>query len=114
MKDAVDRWDRQYPGRFYTFTEPWWSRSHEPVYAQFQAQEIERARRDGARGHKILKVLGLYLRENTTSGKLVKVDDPRFDPMWEACGALNLPVAIHVSDPIAFFEPIDRHNERFE
>jgi predicted TIM-barrel fold metal-dependent hydrolase len=34
--------------------------------------------------------------------------------MWEACGALGIPVAIHVSDPAAFFTPIDRFNERFE
>ena len=79
-----------------------------------QAQAIERAHRNGARGLKILKTLGLYLRENITSGTLVKVDDPRFDPMWDACGQLKIPVAIHVSDPIAFFTPTDRFNERYE
>lgn len=61
---------------------------------------------------KVLKTLGLYLRDS--GSKLIKVDDPRFDPMWEACGALGLPVAIHVSDPAAFFLPIDQFNERFE
>ena len=30
------------------------------------------------------------------------------------CGQLNLPVAIHISDPIAFFTPTDRFNERYE
>jgi predicted TIM-barrel fold metal-dependent hydrolase len=34
--------------------------------------------------------------------------------MWDACGQLNMPVAIHVSDPIAFFSPTDRFNERYE
>jgi len=34
--------------------------------------------------------------------------------MWDACGQLNMPVAIHVSDPVAFFTPTDRFNERFE
>jgi predicted TIM-barrel fold metal-dependent hydrolase len=79
-----------------------------------QAQALEQARQDGARGLKILKTLGLYLRENITSGALVKIDDPRFDPMWDACGQLNFPVAIHISDPIAFFTPTDRFNERYE
>ena len=73
-----------------------------------------RAKAAGARGVKVLKTLGLYLREQVTSGPLVKIDDPRFDPMWEACGALGLPVAIHISDPEAFFLPIDRFNERYE
>jgi predicted TIM-barrel fold metal-dependent hydrolase len=61
-----------------------------------------------------LKTLGLYLREQTTQGKLVTVDDPRFDPMWETCAHLKMPVAIHVSDPLAFFKPTDRFNERYE
>jgi len=42
------------------------------------------------------------------------VDDPRLDPMWDACASLNMPVAIHVADPEAFFLPTDRFNERFE
>ena len=46
---------------------------------------------------KILKTLGLYLRENITSGAPVKNDDARFDPMWDACGQLNIPVAIHAA-----------------
>ena len=79
-----------------------------------QAAAIEQGKRDGACGLKILKTLGLYLRERVTTGPLVKVDDPRFDPMWEACGGLGLPVGIHVSDPEAFFLPIDSANERFE
>jgi predicted TIM-barrel fold metal-dependent hydrolase len=34
--------------------------------------------------------------------------------MWEACAAHGIPVAIHIADPVAFFDPIDRFNERFE
>jgi predicted TIM-barrel fold metal-dependent hydrolase len=63
---------------------------------------------------KVLKTLGLYLRERVTEGPLVKVDDPRFDPMWEAAAALKMPVTIHTADPEAFFLPIDRYNERWE
>ncbi len=68
----------------------------------------------GAKGIKLTKALGLYLREQVTTGPLVKVDDRRLDLMWEAAGALMMPVAIHTSDPEAFFLPIDRTNERFE
>jgi len=114
LAEAVAKYDRQYAGRFYTFTEPSYSRFKEPDYPKLQAQAIEQAHRDGARGLKILKTLGLYLRENVTSGTLVKIDDPRFDPMWDACGQWNMPVAIHISDPVAFFTPTDRFNERYE
>ena len=114
LRDAIAKYDRKYPGRFYTLTEPSYSRFKEPDYPKLQAQAIEQAHRDGAYGLKILKTLGLYLRENITSGTLVKIDDPRFDPMWDACGQLNMPVAMHISDPVAFFTPTDRFNERYE
>jgi len=109
-----DYWHTPHPDRFLVFTEPWYNKAAEPGYARFQAEEIERAHRAGARGIKVLKTLGLYLRENITAGPLVKVDDRRFDPMWETAAALKMPVAIHTSDPLAFFLPIDRFNERWE
>ena len=114
LDKCLKRFDEAHPGRFLTFAEPLWSRSHKSDYPTFQAEEIARAKTAGARGLKILKTLGLYLRKDLTSGPLIKVDDPRFDPMWEACGQLSLPVAIHVSDPEAFFLETDRFNERFE
>ncbi|HXJ93849.1 MAG TPA: amidohydrolase family protein [Terriglobia bacterium] len=114
LESTVQKYQHAYPGRFVVFTEPWWERSDQPGYSQFQADQIERAHQAGAAGLKVLKVLGLYLRENVTTGPLVKVDDPRFDAMWEACGSLKMPVAIHTSDPEAFFLPIDRFNERYE
>lgn len=114
LVEAVKRYDKAYPDRFYTFTEPIYSRFLEPNFPELQALAIEQAHRNGARGLKILKTLGLYLRKNITTGDLVKIDDPRFDPMWETCGALQMPVAIHISDPVAFFLPTDRFNERYE
>jgi len=114
LVETIGRYDRAHPGRFITLTEPCYSKFLEPDYPRIQAEEIGRAHQAGARGLKILKTLGLYLRENITSGKLVKIDDPRFDPMWDACGQLNMPVAIHISDPVAFFTPTDRYNERYE
>lgn len=114
LKENIKLLQTAHPGRFYVFTEPMWSFANQPGYAKRQADELERAKQAGARGVKVLKTLGLYLRENITSGPLVKIDDPRFDPMWEACGALNMPVNIHVADPEAFFLPIDRFNERYE
>ncbi len=114
LTETLEKYDKSYRDRFYTFTEPCYSRFLEPGYPRIQAEAIQQAHRDGARGLKILKTLGLYLRDNITTGKLVKIDDPRFDPMWDACGQLNMPVAIHISDPIAFFTPTDRFNERYE
>lgn len=114
LDETIDKFQKPHPDRFVIFTEPWWERTNQPGYSQFQADEIIRAHRAGARGLKVLKTLGLYLREGVFKGPLVKIDDPRFDSMWETCGSLGIPVAIHVSDPEAFFLPINRFNERFE
>ncbi len=114
LRESVAQLDRKHPGRFVTFTEPTYPRIADPGYAKFQADEITRAHQAGARGLKVLKTLGLYLREHVTQGALLKVDDPRFDAMFEACGGSRMPVAIHTADPEAFFLPIDRVNERFE
>ncbi|MDX2268456.1 MAG: amidohydrolase family protein [Bryobacter sp.] len=114
LREAVQKFDKAHPGRFLTMTEPAWARAAEPNYSRTQVDLLSQAKRDGARGLKVLKTLGLYLKENITDGKLLAVDDPRFDPLWDTCGQLNLPVAIHVSDPIAFFLPTDKFNERYE
>jgi predicted TIM-barrel fold metal-dependent hydrolase len=114
LATAIATFDRAFPRRFVSMTEPTWTRASETGYAAWQAEEVARAKKAGAVGVKILKTLGLYLRDGGPTGKLVRVDDPRFDPMWEACGRLGLPVAMHVGDPEAFFLPIDRFNERYE
>lgn len=114
LQQSIQRYQAAHPGRFLTFCEPQFARVNDPKYPRDQADDVVRSHGLGARGLKVLKTLGLYLREQVTSGPLIKVDDRRFDPMWEACAASSMPVAIHVSDPEAFFLPTDRFNERFE
>jgi hypothetical protein len=63
LDEAIARYDRAFPGRFYTFTEPCYERWKEPNYPQVQAQAIEQAHRQGARGLKILKTGTLPSRE---------------------------------------------------
>ena len=114
LEQSIKLFDQAAPGRFLTLTEPSYEHFPESNYSQLQADAIAHAHRVGARGLKLLKTLGLYLREHVDSGPLVAVDDPRFDAMWEACAAYNMPVFLHVSDPEAFFLPTDEYNERYE
>jgi predicted TIM-barrel fold metal-dependent hydrolase len=114
LQQAIDKLQTAHPGRFVVFTEPAWSKAADSNYSRVQADLIEDAHKRGAKGLKVLKTLGLFLREKVTTGKLVRLDDRRFDSMWDAVGSLNMPVAIHSSDPEAFFLPIDRFNERWE
>jgi len=111
LVESIDFLRGYSPEKFVVCTQPDFGRVSEPDYPQWQADQMAEAKAAGAVGLKILKTLGLYLREE---GKLVTVDDPRFDPMWAACGEVGLPVFIHVSDPDAFFDPITPENERWE
>ena len=58
-----------------------------------------------------MKILTKWLRAYLPG---LAVDDARLDPIWEECGRLGIPVAIHVTDPEAFFQPVDGSNERYE
>jgi predicted TIM-barrel fold metal-dependent hydrolase len=48
-----------------------------------------------------------------TKGQRIHVDDPRFDPVWDMCAKLKIPVLIHTGEPWSFFQPQDRFNERW-
>ena len=61
-------------------------------------------------GLKFFKDFGL--RWKNRDGSKIRIDDPRWDPIWEVCGRLQLPILMHTADPSAFFRPIDSHNER--
>jgi predicted TIM-barrel fold metal-dependent hydrolase len=114
LEQSLQAFDRAAPGRFFSCVEPSYGLFLDPKYPQLQADAVAKAHRAGARGLKIQKNLGLGLRERIREGPLVKVDDRRFDPMWEACAAAGIPVFIHTADPEAFFLPVDRFNERWD
>ena len=98
--------------RFLLFFRPDFSRIEEEDFGENEAKRLEEAVKMGCRGLKISKRLGLGAKDST--GKFVTVDDPRIDPIWAKCGELGIPVMIHVSDPKAFFTPIDKYNERYD
>ena len=83
----------------------------EPGWGERTAAYLETMHGRGVRGLKVWKNLGLTLRDAT--GELVKIDDPRLDPVWAKCGELKMPVLIHSADPSPFFEPTDQFNERW-
>jgi predicted TIM-barrel fold metal-dependent hydrolase len=112
LQTIIDDMVKPYPGRFVVFTQFDWSKINDPNFSQLMVRQIDDSVARGARGLKVLKELGLGVRDST--GKLIPIDDPRLDPAWEECGRLGIPVFIHVADPEAFFHPIDARNERYE
>jgi predicted TIM-barrel fold metal-dependent hydrolase len=81
-------------------------------FADWAAERLIAQKQAGADGLKIWKAFGLQVRDDRHH--LVAVDDARLDPIWRTAGEIGFPVLIHVADPVAFFDPIDQHNERWE
>jgi predicted TIM-barrel fold metal-dependent hydrolase len=103
---------RPYPDRFCVFASVNWDEADEPGFGQRWAEHLAGAVRAGAQGLKVFKDLGLRHRDR--AGALLRIDDPRWDPIWAAAGALGVPVLIHSADPVAFFWPLDARNERWD
>ena len=112
LQGVLDKMVKAYPERFMVFAQIDYSKIDDANFGAEMVQQLDDSVRRGARGLKVLKDLGLGVKDKT--GKLIAVDDPRLDPIWKECGNLGIPVAIHTSDPEAFFEPTDSHNERYE
>jgi len=104
--------DTLYPGRFLHYFYLDFKGWDEPDFAQRAARQVEEGHRLGAAGLKEFKRLGLFLRNG--QGRLILIDDPKLDPVWEKCAELGMPVSIHVADPKAFWLPYDSGNERWE
>ncbi len=103
--------DKLYPGRFIFYMNLDYSGWEEPDFAEKAARQIEDGHALGAAGFKEFKRLGLYLKDK--AGKLLKIDDPKLDRVWERCGELGMPISIHVADPRAFWLPYTSANERW-
>jgi len=112
LEDNLRRYDRAHPRSFSTFMQLDWSalKSRNPGAAL--ADQVRQGAQLGAVGLKIWKHLGLELRRR--DGSLLMPDDEILAPVWETAAELELPVCIHVADPMAFFDPMDLANERLE
>jgi predicted TIM-barrel fold metal-dependent hydrolase len=102
------------PERFICFGSPEWKRWPEKGtgFGAWTARNFRRQVERGAQGLKIWKDFGLHVRDD--KGMRVGVDDERLAPLWDMAGELNVPVLVHVADPVAFFQPLDATNERWE
>ncbi len=110
----LDYFKEPAPQQFLVFGGVDWSQWKEKGdgFPEWAAERLRIQKEHGAEGLKIWKGLGLQVRDQ--DDRLVDVDDTRLAPVWEAAGELDLPIVIHVADPVAFFDPVDETNERWE
>jgi len=110
--DMMDRFHGAAPDRFSSIGWMDWKDVTGTDFVQLTIDRIQRMVEHGACGIKFWKDFGLTVRDG--HGRLLRIDDERFAPVFAACGGLKLPVMFHTADPTAFFQPIDGHNERCE
>ena len=80
----------------------------------FESQVYRTLRELKAKGCVALKLWkNMTLMGEAHFGRNLALDDAHFEPLWQACGELGLPIVIHVADPPCFFRPITPENEHY-
>ena len=114
-QQALDRMESLHASaanRFSTIAWMDWSGIERDDFSAVSCERLERFVERGACGLKFWKDLGLSVRDGDS--KLMKIDDERLAPIFEKAADLGIPVMFHTADPEAFFQPLDRYNERYE
>lgn len=113
LRHEIERYQQPYPDRFIVFAGlDYDAFAHQRDIGGYLARQLRESAAAGARGLKVWKPLGLWLRD--PAGRRYAINDRRLDDLWSTAGELGLPVLIHVADPVAFFQPRNRFNERWE
>jgi predicted TIM-barrel fold metal-dependent hydrolase len=111
LYQAVQNIKNNYPNRFVVFANIDFKTVGAKGWIEKTVKQLEEDVKNGARGLKIYKSLGLRYTDNEE--RRVAVDDPRLDPIWTKCGELGIPVLIHTADPKPFWDDFDGDNERW-
>ncbi|HEX6771896.1 MAG TPA: amidohydrolase family protein [Acidobacteriaceae bacterium] len=100
------------PDRFSTIAWMDWRDLEQDDFFERSVERLEQCVSGGAIGMKIWKDLGLRLHDS--DGSMLRIDDPRLDPLFARAAELDVFIMFHTADPAAFFLPSDAQNERFE
>jgi predicted TIM-barrel fold metal-dependent hydrolase len=108
----MDRYHATDRERFHSIGWMDWTGVERGDFVQQTFDRLEQLVKHGACGIKFWKDFGLTLTD--AEGRLLRIDDERFAPIFDKAAELGLAVMFHTADPAAFFRPIDQHNERYE
>ena len=111
LKKSVENIKENFPNRFVVFANINFEGLDSIDWAEKKADQLALDVKNGAKGLKIYKSLGL--RNKDVNGKRIAIDDVRLDPIWKKCGELGIPVLIHSADPKLFWDDFDKDNERW-
>lgn len=110
--EIADSFRQASEDRFLTIGWMDWRGLERSDFVQVTIERLKRMLDRGFCGIKFWKDFGLTLKGD--DGRLLRIGDERFAPIFEFCGEQGLPVMFHTADPTAFFQPVDATNERYE
>jgi predicted TIM-barrel fold metal-dependent hydrolase len=85
---------------------------NEPGWSEKAIKELVRCFKAGARGVGEMGDKGLgELYSKPVAGVGMHIDDPRMKPLLQKCAELNMPISIHVAEPMWMYEPMDSTND---
>jgi predicted TIM-barrel fold metal-dependent hydrolase len=109
--DELYRKYSKYPDRFEMWCGFDLSGYDKPGFGAGAIKELERCRQLGARGVGEVHDKGEGLVSGKSKASGMHPDDTRMDAIWERCAELNMPVNLHVADPIWMYQTMDKTND---
>ena len=111
--DEINAKYSQHPDRFEVWCGLDFSeyRYKRPSFPDGAVRELQRCREAGARGIGEIHDKGQGLRSGKSNAPGMHPDDPRMDAVWEKAAELQMPISLHVADPIWMYQPMDAHND---
>jgi predicted TIM-barrel fold metal-dependent hydrolase len=103
--DSIYALYSKYPDRFMVYCGFDFSAYPAEGWSRKAVEELRRCVQEGAAGVGELHDKGKGLVEG------MHPDDPRMDSLFDACVELNIPINLHIADPIWMYEPMDSVNE---
>jgi len=102
----------RYPERFEVWCGFDYTGYDKPGFGPAAVAELERCYKAGAKGVGELgdKGKGLFYSDGVKAWGM-HPDDSRMDALFEKCAELNMPVNIHVAEPIWMYQPMDSTND---
>lgn len=82
-----------------------------PGYGPDAVKELERCYKNGAKGVGEVMFKGKGISPSSPNRTIMLPDDPRFDPLFEKCAELKLPVNLHISEDKWMYEKMDSTND---
>ena len=103
----------KYPDRFRVFANVDWDGADAPGWAERGGRRPRSSGEERRHRPEDLQEPRAHDAEEPTAAAC-KLDDPAIsNPVWQACARLDIPVLIHIAEPMQFFSPIDYKNERW-